>query len=217
MKIYTKTGDNGTTSLYDGSRVEKTCIHIECLGDLDELNSHLGLLKAHVKDSQKDLGLYNPGGAGGVFYKHNPCMDSGKYYEWFVLHETITTIQCNIMDIMSLIATPGFNKNTDLGNVIVTDIEKLIDRLQAILPPITNFVVPSGNVCVSQAHVCRAITRRCERVVLRYIHENESNENLDILRRYINRLSDYLFCISRFIGMSLEVTEDLYKKKQKIN
>jgi cob(I)alamin adenosyltransferase len=240
-KLYTKTGDAGLTSLYNGTREYKDSIYFSCLGDLDELNCNLGMVKAFFKSEmeKQDIKLYNAPGAGGMFYKDQKCIDSGKYYEWFALEKYITEIQCNIMDISSLIATPPINTNTDiemwlsrvgLHNFIVKSIELNIDRLDSLLPPIKNFVLPSGNQLLSQIHICRAVSRRCERNYLsvenklkfiphglsvRNILENKIiEEQYSIVRIYLNRLSDYFFALSRFIGMTLNLQEDLYSKNK---
>ena len=218
--IYTRTGDKGLSCLYNGDRVNKDSIYFECLGDIDELNSNLGLVKAFWKEEFGEPKLYNAPGAGAMFYKHEKCIDSGKYYEWFVLGEYIHKIQCILMNISTQIATPfkddleNWLSKVGIGKELITEIEKNIDRLDSILPPLKNFVVPSGNKLISQIHVCRSITRRCER---RYvsIRNSESsiellNDQLNIPMKYLNRLSDYLFVLSRFVAMTLEIEEDLF-------
>ena len=243
-KLYTKTGDTGLTSLYNGSRERKDSEYFSCLGDLDELNCNLGMVKAIFKTEmeKQDVKLYNGPGAGAMFYKDQKCVDSGKYYEWFALEKYITEIQCNIMDISSLIATPPINQNTDitvwisrvgLDNKIINSMEKYIDRLDSLLPPIKNFVLPSGNQLLAQVHICRAISRRCERNYLsvenklkfiphglsvRNLMENKViEEQYSIVRIYLNRLSDYFFALSRFVGMTLNLQEDLYSKNKIVN
>jgi len=243
-KLYTKTGDSGKTSLYNGSREDKTSIYFACLGDLDELNCNLGMVKAYFKSEmeKQDVKLYNAPGAGAMFYKDQKCIDSGKYYEWFALEKYITEIQCNIMDISSLIATPPVNPTTDLNlwvsrvgldDKIINSIESSIDRLDSLLPPIKNFVLPSGNQLLSQVHICRAISRRCERnylsveIKLKFIPRGLSVMNVmsdeliekqySIARIYLNRLSDYFFALSRFVGMTLNLQEDLYSKNKIVN
>jgi cob(I)alamin adenosyltransferase len=229
-KLYTKTGDNGTSGLYNGLRFNKDSIYFECLGDIDELNSNLGLVKAFWKEDFDSTKLYNAPGAGAIFYKHEKCIDTGKYYEWFILDKTIHEIQCNLMNLCTQIATPINIKDSvndwiskvGLDKSIIQKIESNIDRLDSILPPLKNFVVPSGNKLISQIHVCRSITRRCER---RYVSiginesiynkygENEIvKEQLKIPMIYLNRLSDYLFALSRFVGMSLYIHEDIFTR-----
>jgi cob(I)alamin adenosyltransferase len=220
--IYTRTGDKGLSGLYNGDRVSKDSIYFECLGDIDELNSNLGLLKAFWKEEfgKSDIKLYNAPGAGALFYKHEKCIDSGKYYEWFVLGDYIHKIQCILMNISTQIATPfkddyeGWVSKVGINISLISDIEKNIDRLDSVLPPLKNFVVPSGNKLISQIHICRSITRRCER---RYVSIRNSESNIELLNdqlniptKYLNRLSDYLFVLSRFVAMTLEIEEDLF-------
>jgi cob(I)alamin adenosyltransferase len=227
--LYTKTGDNGMSSLYNGERVKKDSVYFECLGDLDELNSNLGLVKAFWRDEMDSsiIKLYNAPGAGAMFYKHEKCVDSGKYYEWFNLSKYIHEIQCNLMNISTQIATPfkgNFNEwisKVGINTSVISDIEKNIDRLDSVLPPLKNFVVPSGNKLISQIHVCRSITRRCERTYVRILNWGDlsnSTENgilteqMNIPKIYLNRLSDYFFALSRFVAMTLEIEEDLYSR-----
>jgi len=218
--IYTRTGDKGISGLYNGDRVNKDSVYFECLGDIDELNSNLGLVKAFWKEEFGEPKLYNAPGAGAMFYKHEKCIDSGKYYEWFVLGEYIHKIQCILMNISTQIATPFKDdleiwlSKVGISKEIITEIEKNIDRLDSILPPLKNFVVPSGNKLISQIHVCRSITRRCER---RYVSIRNSESSIELLKdqlnipmKYLNRLSDYLFVLSRFVAMTLGIEEDLF-------
>jgi len=239
MKIYTKTGDRGTSSLYNGSRKDKNNIIFKFLGDFDELNSNLGMVKAlHIEEMDKqEIKLYCPPGA--QCYRHAIGVDSGKYYEWFALKEYIYSIQNNIMDISAFIATPPYDSSNKIKNMethllnwhekvgfddsIILTIESDIDRLDSILPKLTKFVVPSGNKLLSQIHICRAITRRCERTFID-LYGTEYSEylgvydlidsNVNIVRIYLNRLSDYLFMLSRFVGMTLDIQEDLYLKNK---
>jgi cob(I)alamin adenosyltransferase len=241
MKLYTKTGDQGTSSLYNGTRKCKNDIIFSILGDLDELNCNLGMAKAFYNEemNNQEIKLYSAPGAGAMFYKDLRGIDSGKYYEWFVLKETLHDIQCKIMDISSFIATPPYDSEQKIYDLMETHLqkwsskvgfdeshykllEKEIDRLQDIVPPIKNFVVPSGNKLISQIHIVRAITRRCERnIVNMYETEYSSyigvypiiNNQVSNVKIYLNRLSDYFFALSRFIGMTLNIEEDLYSRR----
>ena len=116
-------------------------------------------------------------------------------------------------------------KKVGLETNIIGTLEKNIDRLDSILPPIKNFVVPSGNKLISQIHVCRSITRRCERTYVRILNWGDLNistqnstengiltEQMNIPKIYLNRLSDYFFALSRFVAMTLEIEEDLYSR-----
>uniref|UniRef100_A0A6C0I891 Cobalamin adenosyltransferase-like domain-containing protein n=1 Tax=viral metagenome TaxID=1070528 RepID=A0A6C0I891_9ZZZZ len=245
MKIYTKTGDNGSSSLYTGSRKSKSNIIFKFLGDFDELNSNLAMVKAFHKEllEKETVQVYNAPGAGAMFYKDHVGVDSGKYYEWFALSQYIYEIQVNIMDISAFIATPAYSSDTKVplgltmddhlekwnekvgfDEVNYQELEKYIDRLNDILPKLTNFVVPSGNKLLAQIHICRSICRRCERTFVD-LYETEYREyigvfdiidrNVKNVRIYLNRLSDYLFMLSRFVGMTLNIEEDLYKRVKK--
>jgi cob(I)alamin adenosyltransferase len=218
MRIYTKTGDSGTSSLYNGKRVSKTDDIFSTLGDFDELNSHLGLMKSFYKSIKNPNEYYNPPGAGAIFYKTEKCLDSGRYYEWFILEDIITGLQCKLMDISTIIATPiddtdKWNIRNEFNYSNIQQVEILIDRLESLLPKLTNFVVPSGNVLISQTHICRVLSRKCERNFLK-LFENIENDNVNNVKIFLNRLSDLLFVLSRFVSMSLEITEDAYSKKK---
>jgi cob(I)alamin adenosyltransferase len=144
------------------------------------------------------------------------------------------------MDISSLIATPVWDiQHPIVGNVYdhiekwvnkvsidqenITNIEKLIDRLDSLLPPIKNFVVPGNNTLVSSIHICRTVARRCERSFLNLLNEleyysvyGEIDIHFNVVKIYLNRLSDFFFVFSRFIAMTLEVQEDHYSKSKNI-
>jgi len=238
-KLYTKTGDKGTSSLYNGERVSKTSKYFKLLGDLDELNSFIGVAKSHWKDilERSDIKEYSAPGAGAMNYRHAKCVNSGKYYEWFNVN-VLTEIQCNVMDISSFIATPPWSQNIPLkGNVDefldnwglkvgfneinITLIEKLIDRLDSLVPPIKNFVVPGNDILVSSIHVCRTVSRRCERSFLKFNPEylgiySVIDTQFENVKIYLNRLSDFFFVLSRFLAMTLDVQEDHYSKSKNI-
>jgi cob(I)alamin adenosyltransferase len=241
--LYTKTGDNGFSSLYNGTRASKTSAYFQFLGCFDELNCNLGLTKAFWNEEleKSEFKLYNAPGAGGMFYKTEKAVDSGKYFEWFAIGEIITRLQCNIMDISTFVATPPYDQKHPLPteqsliedsltkwvNKVgfpgdhIKEMENLIDRLDSLTPPIKNFVVPGGNKLSSQIHICRALSRNCERIYLdlcetvnkEYFVHSLIKQELIKVGIYLNRLSDLLFAMSRFVVMTLEIKEDLYSKK----
>jgi cob(I)alamin adenosyltransferase len=238
MKLYTKTGDKGTSSLYNGERVAKSNIYFKLLGDLDELNSHIGMSKSLWKNKVK--GLYSGPGAGGNIYRHEPSVDTGLYYEWYDT-EILTEVQCIIMDISSLIATPPWSSTRPVRGEIekfietwknrvgfdetrIKSIETFIDRLDSLVEPITNFIVPGNDVLVSSIHICRTVARRCERSFIEFVESDLKYlgvyEPIDTeyrnLQIYLNRLSDMFFALSRFIAMSLDVTEECYSKRRNV-
>lgn len=164
--IYTKTGDEGKTSLVGGSRVLKCDIRVEAYGTVDELNSHLGLLAAEVPHEEVRIRL--------------------------------TRIQRTLFDIQTLLAT---EQPVQFGLPQVTDaqaeeLERLIDAVQAELPPLRSFVLPGGSVAAAQCHVARTVCRRAERCMVALAQQSPLDPPL---LKYVNRLSDYLFVLSRWL------------------
>ncbi len=177
MKIYTKTGDTGQTSLLSGERIEKSAIRIEAYGTVDELNSFLGLLRTEIED--RDI-----------------C-------------EQLNTIQNKLFNLGSLLAT---EKETTfkLPKIEESDIfflEKKIDEMNEILPALKNFILPGGNRAVAMCHVCRTVCRRAERNAVR-IPNHTSTDTLCI--KYLNRLSDYFFVLSRYVGKLTSAQEIIW-------
>ena len=238
-KLYTKTGDKGTSSLYNGIRLSKSSIYFKLLGDLDELNCHIGMAKSLWKENINS-NVYSAPGAGAMNYRDKPSVDTNLYYEWYDL-SVLTEVQCIIMDISSFIATPPWHEakpikgNIDdcienwvskvgFDNERINNIEKYIDRLDSLVPPIKNFIVPGNNTLVSSIHICRAVTRRCERIYLEFLHNDllcygiyESVDcHFNNVFIYLNRLSDMFFVLSRFLAQSLEITEECYSKKRNL-
>ena len=177
IKIYTKTGDKGTTSLLGGTRVPKSHLRIETYGTVDELNSYLGLCRDLLTD------------------------ESGR--------EMLLKIQDRLFTIGASLAcdpakAPGM-KLPALSEADTTLLENEIDRMNGQLPPMTSFVLPGGHPVVSHIHVARCICRRTERFCVRLAIE-EPGEDAAIVK-YLNRLSDYLFVLSRYTGHLLNVAE----------
>jgi cob(I)alamin adenosyltransferase len=200
MKIYTKKGDTGSTSLYDGSKVIKNNIIVESVGSLDELNSEIGVILAYYNQTNiKD--------------SHN-----SKYYN------LLNNIQSELFDLGSIIAKNPNNSDEnevlfDKNNEYIKIIEELIDEMTQKLPLLRNFILPGGNLLIASIHKARTICRRSERSItsIRYdpIYFNEdtpakSLENINRCLAYINRLSDYLFTLARFTSLIQEVEEVKY-------
>jgi cob(I)alamin adenosyltransferase len=189
MKIYTKTGDKGTSSNYLNERLPKNDPLFNLLGDLDELNAYLGLIESLIPKSLKSESL----------------------------SISIQKIQTILMDISSHIATRPSKSIVSSSNKIkktefydddiVINLEKNIDNLDKELPPLKNFVLPSGHPLVCQIHISRTIARRTERKLYDLI---DCNYN-DVINRYMNRLSDYLFTLARWFVLKLECKEIIYK------
>ncbi len=159
MKIYTKKGDKGVTSLYDCSSVSKSCDLIDLIGDLDELNSFIGIIESK---------------------------------------EILPSLQTWIFDLSTIIANPKHKYIFDKDDIIITLIEKEIDRLTEKMPKLKNFILPSGNI-----HLSRAICRRCERKLVGLIDNNEHIPTSCLA--FLNRLSDYLFTLARYENMENEI------------
>lgn len=175
MKIYTKGGDKGQTSLYGGRRISKDDIRIESYGTVDELNSHVGHLISVLTSEidQKDLLLE--------------------------IQNRLFTIGSNLAsDPHKDLPVPDLNEED------ILKLENAMDNMDALLKPLTAFVLPGGSVANSVAHVCRTVTRRAERRMISLATVEEVNP---ILIKYINRLSDYFFVVSRYIAEKMNHQE----------
>lgn len=178
--IYTKTGDAGTTSLVGGSRVDKDNKRVEAYGTVDELNSHVGLLAEMLRRFK------------------------GGYYD------ELKAVQKNLFDIQTLLATEDeaiYARLPQLQLEEVDILERQIDTISDRLPKLQNFVIAGGNIEGAQAHVCRTVCRRAERVIVALAHDVSVDQ---VVLRYINRLSDYLFVLARAVVLADGKTEDLY-------
>lgn len=180
-KIYTKTGDKGQTSLIGGTRLPKHHVRIEAYGTVDELNSHIGLLRDVIEEKS-------------VF-------------------DLLISIQDRLFTIGSQLAADPEKNKMQLPIVYeedVTALEKAIDEMNTQVPEMKSFVLPGGHIYVSYCHIARCVCRRAERAVLR-LAENESVNDIHI--KYLNRLSDYLFMLSRWLTMKLNAKEIAWKPK----
>lgn len=183
FKIYTKTGDLGKTSLIGGTKVPKSHLRIESYGTIDELNSYIGLLNDHIQDSRSNI----------------------------ILKE----IQDRLFTIGSSLAcdpdkAPAM-KIPDLKETDVVLLEKEIDSMNEVLPEMKSFILPGGHVAVSTAHIARCICRRAERLCVNMLEHDLFVDPLII--KYTNRLSDYLFVLSRYIGHLLQIQEIAWKPR----
>ena len=183
MKIYTKTGDLGKTSLIGGTKVPKSHIRIETYGTVDELNSYIGLLSDHLEDSSSKTVLRE-------------------------IQDRLFTIGSSLAcdpDKESLMKIP------DLKEADIHLLEKEIDAMNEVLPPMKSFLLPVGHVAISTSHVARCICRRTERLCVHMQEQEVFVEPLVI--KYLNRLSDYLFVLSRYIGHLLNIAEIPWKPR----
>ncbi len=182
MKIYTKTGDGGTTALFGGTRVPKDHIRIDSYGTVDELNSYIGL----IRDQEID-----------THYKQILIEIQDRLF-------TVGAILATPPE--KEVLKNGQPRLKNLG-ILETDIELLeneIDTMELALPPMTHFVLPGGHTTVSYCHIARCVCRRAERLAVHLDHQ-EPIEPLTI--QYLNRLSDYLFVLARKLTFDLNAEE----------
>jgi len=187
MKVYTGGGDKGKTSLFSGERVAKHHVRIEAYGDLDELNSFLGVLAALLPDGEQaardDL--------------------QGMQSALFVAGAWLAT-------------TPGsaaVAHLTPLPATAAKELEQRIDALSATLPELRAFILPGGQPAAAWTHVARTVCRRCERRLTQLIESTEGNEGeLAAIQVYLNRLSDYLFVLARHLNTVLGGVDTIWRK-----
>lgn len=194
--VYTKTGDKGTTSLVGGQRVLKCTERVEAYGTVDELNSHLGLLAVMMQEKSKNLDI---------------AFDVREKFD--VLYNQLKNIQNNLFVIQTLLATEDketYEKLPPLKAESIADMEQWIDSVESALPKLSSFVIPGGSIESAQAHVCRTVCRRAERVAVSLSQAASVEDNI---LRFINRLSDYLFVVSRYILILENINEIFWSAK----
>jgi cob(I)alamin adenosyltransferase len=175
MKIYTKKGDKGATSLIGGKRVQKNHQRIDAYGTVDELIAGVGVIRDHIKNNE--------------------------------LIDQLIQVQDQLMVCAAILATDCDDcdvKIPKLSEESIVWIETSIDNMDNKLPPLSSFILPGGHPAVSFCHVARTVCRRAERVV---ISLSESATVPDIVIRYLNRLSDYFFVLSRALTVELKAIE----------
>ncbi|XP_077096668.1 corrinoid adenosyltransferase MMAB [Siphateles boraxobius] len=186
-KIYTKTGDKGFSSTFTGERRPKEDHIFDALGTTDELSSAIGLAREF-------------------------CIDSGHSFT-----DQLDKIQCVLQDVGSNIATPRSSardshiQKTKFTSQAVIELERWIDSLTEELPPLTNFILPSGGKSSAALHVARGVCRRAERCVAPIVRSGETDPEV---ARYLNRLSDYLFTVARYAAMKEGNAETIYKRPE---
>ena len=180
-KIYTRTGDAGTTGLGDGSRVAKDDLRIAALGDVDELNSIVGVLRSQIALSTIE-----------------------KKADW---DKSLSLIQHWLFDLGGEVCIPGFNL---VQPVSIEFLENDIDRMNAALPMLKDFILPTGTLVCSFAHQARAVCRRAERSVMSVHHRDQNIQAASL--QLLNRLSDWLFVASRTLQRAEGGSEVLWQK-----
>ena len=181
MKIYTKNGDRGKTSLIGGKKVSKHDLQVEAYGSIDELNSFMGLLKDYSKNDE--------------------------------INQVLFKVQLKLFTIGSILAQENTSTNSVILkklNISAKDtnfIESQIDKLEKKLPKLSKFIIPGGHKLVSYCHVSRSICRRAERKITKLSDSVKLDSNI---LPYINRLSDFLFVLSRYFSKELDIKESYW-------
>lgn len=181
MKIYTKTGDKGQTSLIGGTRVPKYHTRIDAYGTVDELNSYIGL----IRDQQID--------------EHSK--------------KVLMEIQDRLFTIGSLLAADPEKSRMKLPELNEQDVlvlEKEIDAMNETLPEMRSFILPGGHTTVSFCHIARCVCRRAERLTVQLA---ETEDVPELIIKYLNRLSDYIFVLSRKFSKDLKAEEVAWKPR----
>ncbi|MBR6284245.1 MAG: cob(I)yrinic acid a,c-diamide adenosyltransferase [Muribaculaceae bacterium] len=181
-KVYTLTGDSGTTALVGGQRVSKDDVRVEAYGTIDELNAHIGLL---AQSSQLDTTGMAP---------------------------LIRAIMNKLFNIGAYLATVNDSADTPvygLGDADVQELERAIDEMDEELPPFRGFVLPGGSRLSARCDICRTVARRAERRIITLSHSAPVNA---IVLKYVNRLSDFFFVLARFNNIQNQFEEIYWDK-----
>lgn len=180
MKVYTKTGDKGKTSLFSGERIPKSHKRVETYGEVDELNAFIGLIAADLTVEENNI------------------------------RAELHTIQQTLFTMGSWLATtpePAYtDRLTPLQQASVDNLEKAIDRMSDTLPELHEFILPGGSQAAATAHIARTVCRRVERHAIDLIQsetiaEKNIQDQMETILKYLNRLSDYFFVLARYLNM----------------
>ncbi|MFT4669658.1 MAG: cob(I)alamin adenosyltransferase, partial [Ulvibacter sp.] len=189
MKIYTKTGDKGTTALFGGTRVAKHHIRIESYGTVDELNSHIGLIRDQEIDARSKETLIH-------------------------IQDRLFTLGAILATDPEKTLLKSGKERLNIPKIIEDDIlllEREMDVMNESLPPMTHFVLPGGHTTVSYCHIARCVCRRAERLATLLNEQEPTDEQV---LKYLNRLSDYLFVLARKLTYHLQAEEILWIPKK---
>lgn len=196
MKVYTKTGDTGTTSLFNGARVPKHNARVEAYGTVDECNAAIGMALSHL-----------------------PCDSAVDDASLTSLQERLTALQSRLFDLGAHLATPRDASSrvalakTAFPPAAEEEVEGWIDEMEEGLAPLTGFILPAGSPAAAALHVARTVARRAERAVTVLLDEGESEDTIDpAAYRFINRLSDFLFVASRVANKAVGIEDVLWVK-----
>jgi cob(I)alamin adenosyltransferase len=185
-KIYTGTGDRGKTGLFSGERVSKGDSRIEAYGDVDELNSVLGAVRAALPEGANDARVELEG-----------------------IQSTLFRIGARLA---TAIGSPSASVLPEVTLDDTTRLEAAVDRMDGQLPPLGGFILPGGRAASAWSHVARAVCRRAERNVVRLAEQMEVPESLRAVVVYLNRLSDFLFVLARYCNHLQGEPDQLWEK-----
>ena len=197
IKVYTKTGDKGTSMLYSGERRPKDDLIFDALGACDELNAYTGLAREYA--------VLPLGAAGGS--EPTPGL--------LTLADQLEQVMSRLFDVGGAVATPLSNasdakaRRTHFGEGHAKQLEGWIDTMDQTLPPLRNFILPSGGLCSAHLQVARAAARRAERRVVPLVRGGDCEKSVGV---YLNRLSDYLFVAARFAAQECGQPEKIWRK-----
>lgn len=184
MKIYTKTGDDGTTALFGGERVKKSYIRVEAYGNIDELNSFLGLLIEG--------------------------MGKGELRDYM---EKIQHVLFNIGSVIATVDDKFIAKLPKLLSSDISSLENQMDKMEHDLSPMTHFILPSGHETIARAHICRTVCRRAERSLVALMDTESCDSSISVALQFLNRLSDYFFVLARKLAQLNGKNEVIWKKE----
>ena len=198
-KIYTRTGDDGTTGMADGSRISKADLLFEVMGDIDELNSQLGLARSYYQQalvtssqpisSSKVTPLTdNADSEAANFSAHMAQLNAPNFAH------VLAILQHLLFNLGGELAMPDYE---GVSSAHTQWLESQIDLMNEHLPPLKDFILPTGSILVSQLHVCRSVCRRGERHAVA-LNEQDQTAIRPSATRFLNRLSDWLFVAARF-------------------
>ena len=228
QKIYTRTGDQGQTSLIGGRRVSKSDSRIDTYGTVDELNSVIGLLiydlradyeRLNESDSTYDVGAGQPSRVGRPPNEIVQQASTGPGEAHRLIQE-LQEIQSDLFNIGSQLACEDEKLRSQMPNVAdqrIAELEKRMDELSLHLTPLKNFILPGGCRSAATAHLARTVCRRAERLCV-LLHENElAHQSADnaqpLVTSFLNRLSDYFFVLARFLNFRMHVSEPLWRQR----
>lgn len=204
-KIYTRTGDDGSTGMADGSRVSKADNLFSVMGDIDELNSHIGLVRSHLTQAAT-AARHDQTTKETLSERLEPkCLEQGD----IDFTQALVIIQHLLFNIGGELAMPEYE---GVNETHIEWLEQQIDAMNTTLPPLKDFILPTGSVLVSQLHVARSVCRRAERQAV-ILQQQRPQAIRSTASRFINRLSDWLFVAARFCTDPEQISEVLWNSQ----